>query len=261
MIVGNLSDPYLRAALLRAAHAEEDVVLEYELAVEALERGAPRLVVEAADSPHYLDDLGVAVPRVRITRAMTERWEATRRARELPVGRVEGLTGELKRLVDRQAMDVTWVDRTLADLSRAAGAPLPPPLRSFGRRVLEFPSYYHDLHPLAEACGTTRGALKARFRRRGMPSPYTYLRWFRLLACGWALSDRNVTVAQAAHRFGFTSDGNLCRAMANLTGLKPTEVRESHGWNRMLLMFAWSSLSPQVLEAWMDLDDLFVRAA
>ena len=35
---------------------------------------------------------------------------------------------------------------------------------------------------VAAACDTSRGALKARFRRRGLPSPSTYLRWFRVFA-------------------------------------------------------------------------------
>jgi len=79
--------------------------------------------------------------------------------------------------------------------------PLPcrcSPLRAFGRRILEFPTHYHDLHAKARASHLSRGALKARFRRRGLESPYTYLRWFRMMAVSYLLSDREVTVAQAA---------------------------------------------------------------
>ena len=56
---------------------------------------------------------------------------------------------------------VSWVDRTLADLSKVAGTPLPAPLRAFGRRILEFPTHYHDLHAKARASHLSRGALKA----------------------------------------------------------------------------------------------------
>lgn len=145
--------------------------------------------------------------------------------------------------MDQQVYGVSWADRTLADLSKAAGTPRPAPLRAFGRRILEFPTHYHDLHAMARASHLSRGALKARFRRRGLESPYTYLRWFRMMAVSYLLSDREVTVAQAAYRLGFTSDGNLCRAMVSLTRLTPTEVRTVRGWNRLLIAFAWTYLT------------------
>jgi AraC-like DNA-binding protein len=162
-------------------------------------------------------------------------------------------------LIERSASEATWVDSALADLSRAAGARLPAPLRGFARRILEFPVHYKSLHPISKACGVTRGALKARFRRRGLASPYTYLRWLRIMAVAELLSDRSVSVATAAHRLGFTSDGNLCRMMGALTGLTPTEVRTVRGWQRLLITFAWIHLTPEALDAWTELDGLFGR--
>ena len=53
---------------------------------------------------------------------------------------------------------------------------------------------------------------------------------------------------------GFTSDGNLCRMMSNVCGMTPTEVRTIHGWNRLLISFAWLHLTPDALEAWADLE-------
>ena len=73
------------------------------------------------------------------------------------------------------------------------------------------------------------------------------------------LSDRSITVAVAAQRLGFTSDGNMCRSMLSLTGMTPTEVRSLPGWNRLLVTFAWTHLSPDALEAWASLDELFER--
>jgi AraC-like DNA-binding protein len=73
------------------------------------------------------------------------------------------------------------------------------------------------------------------------------------------LSDRSVTVSAAAHRLGFTSPGNMCRTLAALTKLTPTEVRTVRGWNTLLLSFAWTHLTPQALEAWADLEELFER--
>jgi AraC-like DNA-binding protein len=107
----------------------------------------------------------------------------------------------------------------------------------------------------------SRGALKAKFRRRGLASPHVYLRWFRTLAVAHFLSDRTVTVAGAAQRTGCTSSGNLCRMLGDLCGMTPTEARTIHGWNRLVITFAWHHLGPEALEAWSDLDELFERRA
>ena len=257
MIVVQATDPYLRRAVLRGAHAEEDVVTDARLAVEAIERGFPRLVVR--DGEHDWPPVPDGVRRVEVTAERLGRWETERRAVELPPTRLDHFTEKVSVLVEATAADRSWVDVTLSELSRATGRRLPPPLRAFGRRVLEFPSHYTTLHPLADACDTTRGALKARFRRRDLSTPSTYLRWFRLIAVSQLLSDREVTVAEAASRLGFTSDGNLCRTMWNVLEMTPTEARSLRGWNRILITFAWSHLTPDLLEAWSTLDSLFER--
>jgi AraC-like DNA-binding protein len=262
MIVAHLSDRHLRAAVRQVAHPEEDVILEPELASEAMKFGYPRLLLRVATRRAALLD-GVSTTGsakiVTLTPATLDSWEAQRRREELPPSRVDHLAVRLRELIEKEATELTWVDRTLSDLGRAAGATLPVGLRAFGRRVLEFPYHYVDLYPLAEACGLTRGALKARFRRRNLASPYTYLRWFRLLATANLLADRSVTVARAARRLGFTSDGNLCRSMRSVTGLTPTEARSPQGWNRLLIGFAWQHLGKGALEAWREMEELFER--
>ena len=259
MIVARVSDPLLRKALSGAAHAEEDVIAESGLVDDALQLGFPRLMVRAdafVGTARPLD-----LPTIDLDDVLLERWEGERRAEELPLPRLDFLTRRLRSLIERSAHDATWVDAALADLTRASGARLPLPLRAFARRILEFPLYYRSLHPVAKWSGLTRGALKARFRRRGLDSPHIYLRWFRAIAAAHALSDRSVTVAQAAARLGFTSDGNLCRMMASLTRLTPTEVRTVRGWNTLLISFAWDHLTPDALDAWAGLDGLFERRA
>ncbi len=263
MIVVHISDPRLRAAACLAAHPEEDVILNYDLALDAVASGYPRLLLCAAcdGGARLLVEASRGVRTVTLTEAMLARWEADRRKADVPLGRVEFLTGRLREILERQPSEVTWVDRALGDLGRAAGVPLPPELRGFARRIMEFPSHYKDLHPLAAACGLSRGALKARFRRRDLPSPYTYLRWFRLISAANVLANRSVTVAQAADRMGFTSDGNLCRSMRMLAGLTPTEVRTVVGWNRLLITFAWQHLGLEALRQWRGMDELFQRTA
>lgn len=257
MIVVHVSDPHLQKAVRRAAHPEEDVVGDPRLVVAALDWGFPRLVVSTHDV--RLPTFSSRIPHLELDAATLRRWEAERRASELPPTRIDHITRRLGVLVERSASDRTWVDGALADLTRAAGTQLPPPLRTFARRILEFPIHYTTLRPLADVCRLSRGALKAKFRRRGLVSPYTYLRWFRIMAVAHHLSDRTVTVAAASRRMGFTSDGNLCRMMAAVSGMTPTEVRTVHGWNRLLISFAWQHLTPDALEAWSGLDELFER--
>lgn len=257
MIVVQASDPTLRRALLRAAHAEEDVVADERLAAEAIERGFPRLVIR--DAEHDWPPIPEGVRLFQLDDSLLDRWESERRAAELPRARLDHLAERMAATVEGFAADRTWIDSALAELSRAAGLRLPPTLRTFGRRILELPSHYTTLHPLAEACGLSRGALKARFRRRELSTPSTYLRWFRILAVSHVLSDRSVTVAEAASRLGFTSAGNLCRSLWSVVGMTPTEARSVRGWNRVVVTFAWSHLSPDLLEAWATLDELFER--
>lgn len=261
MIVAYVSDPYFRTVVQNAAHPEEDVVLSARLAPAAVEWGFPRLILQADGTQAPLMGVRSGVPVMQLDRDLLARWENERRSAELPPRRIDFLTSRLRTAIDKQSQGASWVDKCLADLAKAAGTPLPMPLRAFGRRILEFPTHYNDLHAMADACEMTRGALKARFRRRGLESPYTYLRWFRMMAVAYMLSDRNVTVANAAHRLGFTSDGNLCRTMGSLTGLAPTEVRTLRGWNRLLISFSWTYLTRAQLDGWHELDELFSREA
>ena len=175
--------------------------------------------------------------------------------------RMEYLADRLREQIRETAVRTTWVDVTLRDLARVSGAPLPRPLRGFARRVLEFPYHYVDLRAVAAACDTTRGALKARFRRRGLASPSTYLRWFRIMAGAYLLSDRSVSIARAAYMLGYTTDGNFCRSIQSVSRMTPTEVRTVRGWNRLLVRFSWLFLRPESLEGWARLEGLFMRTA
>lgn len=257
MIVARVSDPLLRQAVRGAAHPEEEVVTDAALVTDALQLGFPRLLVRSGSAVRQRPAGRCRV--VDLDDALLRRWDAERWSEELPAPRLEYLTGRVRLLVERSSTEGTWVDTAIADLGRAAGVPLPATLRGFARRVLEFPSRYTSLHDLADACDASRGALKARFRRRGLDSPYTYLRWFRLMAASKVLSDREITVAQAAHRLGFTSAGNLCRAIDSIAETTPTELRTVRGWNRLVVRFAWVHLTTDALDAWRDLRDLFGR--
>jgi AraC-like DNA-binding protein len=259
MIVARCNDPHLRQALRAAAPAEEEIVTEPALVADALQGRFARLLVR--DHGFVSREAPGGVQVLDLDEATLRRWENERRVAEAPLPWVDFLTRRLQALVERTAADATWVDAALADLSRAAGTRLPGPLRAFARRVMEFPTRYTSLHEVARACGTTRGALKAKFRRKGLASPSTHLRWFRLMAAAEMLSDRTTTVSATAHQLGFTSAGNLCRTMMALAKLTPTEARTLHGWNKLLITFAWTHLTPEALDSWADLDGLFQRRA
>jgi AraC-like DNA-binding protein len=254
MIVVQITDLTLRRAVFRAAHPEEDV-FDDQRTPEALELGFPRLLVRDAPRPLWTPASSLSV--LDVDDAMLRRWERDRLDRELPRSRADDLAARLAVVMAPTASEATWVDRAMAELARAAGTRLPVPLRTFARRVLEFPAYYRTLEPLAAACGTSPGALKARFRRRGLPSPSIHLRWLRTLAVAELMADPSVTVAVAARRLGFTSDGNLCRTMANATGMAPTELRSPSGRLRLLTTFAGHHLGSEELGGWAGLHELF----
>jgi hypothetical protein len=49
--------------------------------------------------------------------------------------------------------------------------------------------------------------------------------------------------------------------LAALAQSTPTEVRTVHGWNRLLITFAWAHLTPAALDAWAQVGPLFQRRA
>ena len=135
MIVALCSDSILRAALRQTAHPEEDVFVDRRLAVRALDQGFPRAVVYVPEEGHPLvqglSRMDGEIRAVAITQKLLREWEAERRSYEVPPPRVKHSAVRLAALIAPNLDAPSWVDRTLADLSRAAGARLPVPL-SYG---------------------------------------------------------------------------------------------------------------------------------
>ncbi len=265
MILAPTSDARLRRLIGQAALPEEDVFFETSTVLDALERGSPRLVIRVPEDPHPLassvTSRAGSVPVLAVVP-----WRNGLRSRgagdaEIALFPVDENVERLRQLIDGTAATHTWTDRLLQDLGRASGSPLAAGLRGMGRRVLEFPPRYHDLHQLARLSGLTRDALKARFRRRGLPSPFSYLRWFRVLAASRVLSDPSVTTVAAAFRLGFTSSGNLCRSVQATAGLNPTDLRDSGSRDRLLIAFTEELLGADLEEPLGGLTDLFLRSA
>ena len=262
MILGLLTEPYLRIALRRAASPEEDVLLNEAVSSLVLSQVFPRLIVHDDAGREQLARLSDAgdVPRLPLDRALLARWDEERLASGLLLGRADHVCLRLDPLLNRRRQP-QWVDLAFRDLSRAAGGALPAPFRGFARRVLEYPARYDDLHRVGLLTGLSRGALKARFRRRGLASPYVHVRWLRCLAAAHVLGDPSVTTLQASQRLGFTSDGNFCRTVLATTGVPPTVLRSRRGWHLLVTTFATRFLSADALEGWTSLEELFLRRA
>lgn len=275
MIVTTTEDRRLRFLLLRAARADEDVVWG-ELAASALSRGFPRLrVTDRSAPPSRARDVSEdgttedgPVPLLVVTPRLLAEWEArwcreaTGWRQETPLKTPDDLiTERLRVAMGARARSDLWVDRTLARLSKAAGRPLPSPLRGFARRVMEDPARYSETAPLAVVSGMSRGALKGRFRRRGLASPYAHLRWFRVLAIARLLEDPRTKTMDVAHRLRLSHSGNVSRMVREVSRETATELRSEEGRNRLVLKLSDELLGPSALEAWDSLGRLFLRTA
>jgi len=156
---------------------------------------------------------------------------------------------------------MSWVDGLLRDLGRVSGSPLPLELRALACRVPEFPSQYALTEGVTGNVRLTPGAMKARFRRRGLPSPFAYTVRLRTLCGCELLARREMTTTSVAYDMGYLSSGNFCRAFLKLTGMRPSVGATVRGRLAVITSFATELLQGEQLEKWDDLGPLFVRAA
>ena len=255
MIVAFLRDPKLKQRVLAAGLPEEDVFLGGDDAFDALQRGFPRLVVLDSDQDGASWMIPPETPVLRIVSAgacgsLSHAWVA-----------VDGIDTDerLRTVVAEAAGGDGWVEQLFGDLSGVVGRSLPPAFRGLCRRVLEYPARYADLHGVASLTGLSRGALKARFRRRGLRSPTDHVRWLRALTAAHVVERDGLNTVQAAYRLGFTSSGNFCRAIQATTGFSPGELRFAGRRVELLVDFARRFLTPDQVVAWSGLKAVFLR--
>jgi AraC-like DNA-binding protein len=129
------------------------------------------------------------------------------------------------------------------------------------RRVLEDPARFRSLDALVPLTGLAPAALRARFRRRGLPSPLDYVRGLRLLAVAHHLAGSTTTVSASALGLGFHSSGNLARFSRSLSGRLPSDLRAPDVGAALLLEFVGSLLGPERVDGWRALDGTFVQVA
>lgn len=257
MIVAYVREPRTVAALEAATLPEEDLFVGRAVGMDALHRGFPRLLVlGSGEERPFLSAGGSDLPVLTLTAERRSTWPPPT---SVAVGSGGDLEARLRAAVRATAPSRTWVDELFRGMGAIAGRPLPAPFRGFCRRVLEFPAHYADLHPVADLTGFTRGALKARFRRRGLRSPAEHLRWLRVLAVGHVLSQPGMTTGEAAYRLGFTSSGNLCRAVQATSGISAGDLRSPSGRGHLLIRFSHRFLAGSEVAEWSRFAELFLR--
>jgi AraC-like DNA-binding protein len=175
------------------------------------------------------------------------------------VDRIDDSALRLRSLMERTPLGEGWVEDLFSDLTHTLGAGLPEDLRGFSRRILEFPGRYSSLGRVGAPFGLSAGALKARFRRRGLPPASRYVRWFRLLSASRILADPEATILSASMRLGFASDGNFCRWVRATSGLNPSAFRAWNGRLLLLVRMVDACFPPGAVERWASLRGLFLR--
>jgi AraC-like DNA-binding protein len=263
MIVAPIEDRTLQSVVRRAALPEEDVFHGLDEVRSAVQFGYPRLLVcrteDQRDVRYGLSSEVVDLPILGIGESALRSWEAAWELQGLALRRVDDSALRLRALMEQAAQESSWVEAIYSDLTQMVSRGLPPEFRGFSRRILEFPIRYDSLKGIGTAFGLSAGALKARFRRRGLPSPSKYLRWFRLLAAARVLSDPGETILSASFRLGFASDGNFCRWVRATSGMAPSELRDWNGRLLLLVRMAEECLPDKALGRWESFGGLFLR--
>lgn len=263
MIIAPIQDRTLQNIVRRAALPEEDVFHRGDDVREALQFGHPRILVCRLEDQkrilaHFSPDQH-SVPVLALADPTLRGWRSAWEANGVAVNQIDDSALRLRSLMGEVARKAEWVEDVYSDLIQAVGRGLPREFRGFSRRILESPVRYSTLQSLGGAFGLSAGALKARFRRRDLPSPYHHLSWFRLLAASRVLADPTETIFSASYRMGFESDGNFCRWVTSTSGLTPTDLREWNGRLLLLVRMAERFLSDKHLEVWDSFGGVFLR--
>lgn len=263
MILAPIKDPSLLRAVRGASLQVEDVFVETEDILWAVRAGFPRVSILESESDDEMARLIRSVgSRLPILEVAPLDVRDLRRVRSTILTRQVDLDPvRLRRMIEQVARPMSWVDGLLRDLGRAAGRPLPLGFMGFARRVLEFPSLYARTEEVARYQGLTSGAMQARFRRRGLPSPFAYTVRLRALSACELLAKREVTTTLVAHHMGYSSSGNFCRAFLNLTGLTPSAGATVQGRLAVIANFAAELMQEDQLKEWGRMGPMFVGVA
>ena len=263
MILAPIRDSSLLHSVRHALGAVEDVFTREDDVLPALYRGFPRVsIIEPGPEGRLVQAIRAIAPDLPVVElAQLDGLSLRSPPPVVVIPPVDTAPARMRQLIDRAALPMTWVERLLRDLGQAAGSPLPPGVRSLGRRVLEFPARYSRTGDVAAAVSLTPGALKARFRRFGLPSPFAYTARLRALSATELLTWPGMTTERVAFHLGYASGGNFCRAFQKLTGLRPSEAATVEGRLLFLTRFASELLAQEQIAQWAEAGALFTNVA
>lgn len=150
-------------------------------------------------------------------------------------------------LLFRNATDSTLqIRQTLHSAVRAwAGAAifrrvadgLPGQLRAVVRYCLYYPTRATSVGAVANAIGIDRKTIANRCARAGLPVPGAVIGWCRLLIAAHLLRSQLSTVEAVALQLDFPSATSFRNMFKRYTGMRPADVREEAGMQRMMEMF------------------------
>lgn len=103
-------------------------------------------------------------------------------------------------------------------------------LRRTIRRILELSAEVRTVSGLARGLYMSRRALGRRFLREGLPVPSHWLHFGRVVRVSLELQKPGVTLMEAAFGHGYPDGFSLSNQMKRLTGLRPTDVAPTLGW-------------------------------
>jgi len=103
---------------------------------------------------------------------------------------------------------------------------------------LNYPKEARTVSAVARALGIHRKTLVNRCQRAGVPVPGAVIGWCRLLIAAQLVRSQVGSVETVAMLLEFPSATALRNMLKRYTGMRPTDVRETIGFDRMVGMFA-----------------------
>lgn len=87
---------------------------------------------------------------------------------------------------------------------------------------------------MASQIGVHPSTLRRWFAREALKPPGHLLMWLRLYSLAYQLHFAQVTLEKAASDLGLSSASNARRAMQELSGIRPSDVRSVQGFERFM---------------------------
>ncbi len=152
--------------------------------------------------------------------------EACRPHSILPFHR-EPHVDDLSGLLRREPQDLSV---EIMDYLQWRGISVDVEVRRLIRRTIDLSSELRSITALARSLYLSRRALGRRFLTNGLPVPSHWLHFGRVLRAALRLQSSDLTLAEAASRFGYPDGFALSNQMHRLIGVRPSEARRYLGW-------------------------------